>query len=123
MSQFPEKKKITSEDNSVTTSGRAIPVGAHELRVVETSAILDVGGVHTHTYTHKQTHGTQGSRGFARLSVQTRVKSLLVSRTVSPAVVRRGCRGLTSNLAWIRGGVYSAASNNSNGSTRLLVDG
>lgn len=121
MSQFPEKKKITSEDNSVTTSGRAIPVGAHELRVVETSAILDVGGVHTHI--HTQTHGTQGSRGFARLSVQTRVKSLLVSRTVSPAVVRRGCRGLTSNLAWIRGGVYSAASNSSNGSTRLLVDG
>lgn len=55
MSQFPEKKKITSEDNSVTTSGRAIPVGAHELRVVETSAILDVGGVHTHIHTHKHT--------------------------------------------------------------------
>lgn len=59
MSQFPEKKKITSEDNSVTTSGRAIPVGAHELRVVETSAILDVGGVHTHTYTHTNTRYTR----------------------------------------------------------------
>ena len=70
-------------------------------------------------YTHTHIHNTQGSQGFARLSVQTRVKSLLVSRTVSPAVVRRGCRGLTSNLAWIRG-VYSAASNSS---TRLLLDG
>lgn len=70
-------------------------------------------------YTHTHIHNTQGSQGFARLSVQTRVKSLLVSRTVSPAVVRRGCRGLTSNLAWIRGDVYSA----SNSSTRLLLDG
>lgn len=69
-------------------------------------------------YTHTHIHNTQGSQGFARLSVQTRVKSLLVSRTVSPAVVRRGCRGLTSNLAWIRGDVYSA----SNSSTRLLLD-
>lgn len=111
MGQFPEKKKITSEDNSVTTSGRAIP---RELRAVETNAIPDPrrrGCTHTHI--------VEGSRGFARLSVQARVKSLLVSRTVSPAVVRRGCRGLTSNLAWIRG-VYSAASNSW---TRLLVDG